>query len=359
MRVRDFGAQLTARGAASRPARRSLRHGVVDVDVALGDGNDLYTGQHGFPRCVDAGRQRMYLDDGKTGLTTTRTDFRGGAGDDTASSTPRRRRDLTKTVSPTMAARSWGGSDRPRQHPTDVERLMGSPHNDSLNGSNIAPFAGKLLEHFAGNAGDDIMTGGPAEDFFDMGRSADGADVIRGGGGATAIDAVGYGGRSNRIVATVGHGTRDDGEAGERDDVSGVERVFGGSGSDVISQLPNSQLGLQIFAGPGNDTLIGAFGPDFMNGDTGIDTYTAGPGADTIFAAHADRDTIDCGTNPFTVLRHPDRRRLRRLGARLRELARRQAAPEGLHQRRRRQLDAPAGVEEAALGHRPRARRYA
>ena len=38
-----------------------------------------------------------------------------------------------------------------------------------------------------------------------------------------------------------------------------------------------------------------------MNGDTGIDTYTAGPGADTIFAAHADRDTIDCGTNPFTV----------------------------------------------------------
>ena len=29
-------------------------------------------------------------------------------------------------------------------------------------------------------------------------------------------------------VVTVGHGTRDDGEAGEGDDVIGVERVYGG-----------------------------------------------------------------------------------------------------------------------------------
>ena len=26
------------------------------------------------------------------------------------------------------------------------------------------------------------MTGGPAEDFFDMGSAADGADIVRGGG---------------------------------------------------------------------------------------------------------------------------------------------------------------------------------
>ena len=289
----------------ARPApRSSARSGVVDVDVALGDGNDLYAGQHGFPAVVEAGTGNdQYFHDGKTGLTTTRTDFRGGAGDDTASYGPATAGVIVTKDGVANDGRTLNGTfviDRDNIRP-DVERLIGSPHNDSLNGSTVAPFAGKLLEQFTGGAGDDIMTGGPAEDFFDMGRSADGADVIRGGGGTIAIDAVGYGGRSNRIVATVGHGTRDDGEAGERDDVSGVERVFGGSGGDVISQLPNSQLGLQIFAGPGNDTLIGAFGPDFMNGDTGIDTYTAGPGADTIFAAHGDRDTIDCGTNPFTV----------------------------------------------------------
>ncbi len=58
---------------------------------------------------------------------------------------------------------------------------------------------------------------------------------------------------------------------------------------------------IQIFAGTGNDALIGGGGADFMNGDLGSDTYTAGAGADTIFAAHGDRDTIDCGTNPFNV----------------------------------------------------------
>ena len=51
VRVRDFGAH--AARAAAAPACPSgpeivCRSGVVDVDVALGDGNDLYAGQHGF-----------------------------------------------------------------------------------------------------------------------------------------------------------------------------------------------------------------------------------------------------------------------------------------------------------------------
>ena len=49
------------------------------------------------------------------------------------------------------------------------------------------------------------------------------------------------------MVITVGHGGRDDGEAGELDDVSGVELVFGGRASDVISQNPGSTLGLRAF----------------------------------------------------------------------------------------------------------------
>ena len=182
----------------------------------------------------------------------------------------------------------------------DVERLLGSPHNDSLNGSNVAPFPGKLVEQFIGGAGNDVMTGGPGEDFFDMSSAADGADIVRGGGSTAVIDAVGYGARVD-LVATIGHGIRDDGEAGEADDVTGVERVFGGRGDDVISQVPGTAVPLQIFAGPGNDTLTGASGADFFNGDVGSDTYSSGAGADTIFAAHGDRDSIDCGTNPLTL----------------------------------------------------------
>ena len=86
VRVKDFGATLSGRGSCLgvAPSEVVCRIGVVDVDVALGDGNDLYIGQHGFATVVngEAGDD-MYLHDGKAGLTTTRTDFRGGAGLDT------------------------------------------------------------------------------------------------------------------------------------------------------------------------------------------------------------------------------------------------------------------------------------
>jgi hypothetical protein len=65
------------------------RTGIQRVDVALGDGNDLYAGEHGFATVVDGGTgEDQYFHDGKTGLTTTRTDFRGGEGRDTASYGP-------------------------------------------------------------------------------------------------------------------------------------------------------------------------------------------------------------------------------------------------------------------------------
>ncbi len=305
VKLRDFGAKLTTRGSGCSVVGLEVvcPTGVARVDIALGDGNDLYAGQQGFATVVDAGPGNdQYFHDGKTGVTTTRTDFRGGAGDDTASYGPATAGVIVTKDGVANDGRTLNGTfviDRDNIRP-DVERLLGSPHNDSLNGSSVAPFPGKLVEQFIGGAGNDVMTGGPGEDFFDMSSAADGADIVRGGGSTAVIDAVGYGARVKPVVATIGHGIRDDGEAGEADDVTGVERVFGGRGDDIISQVPGTSIGLQIFAGPGNDTLTGAGGADFMNGDAGIDTYSSGAGADTIFAAHGDRDTIDCGSNPLT-----------------------------------------------------------
>ena len=142
------------------------------------------------------------------------------------------------------------------------------------------------------------MTGGPAEDFFEMGAVADGADIVRGGGAAALNDVVNYAARTRPVVVTVDHGGRDDGEAGESDDVSGVELVFGGRADDVISQAPGSTLGLRAFGQAGNDTLLGASGTDVLVGDGGQDFIGGGAGADSIFAADGERDTIDCGTNP-------------------------------------------------------------
>ena len=131
----------------------------------------------------------MYLHDGKAGLTTTRTDFRGGIGQDTATYDVATAGVILTKDGVANDGRTLTGSsviDRDNIRP-DVERLIGSRHNDSLNGSQIAPFPGKLLEHFDGNQGSDIMTGGPAEDAFEMGRDAEGADIVRGGGGRDAV----------------------------------------------------------------------------------------------------------------------------------------------------------------------------
>ena len=53
--------------------------------------------------------------------------------------------------------------------------------------------------------------------------------------GATLVS---YAQRDHGRHVSVGHGTRDDGEAGEGDDVTGVERVQGGQAADIISPGP-------------------------------------------------------------------------------------------------------------------------
>ena len=300
VRVKDFGATLSGRGSCLgvAPSEVVCRIGVVDVDVALGDGNDLYIGQHGFATVVngEAGDD-MYLHDGKAGLTTTRTDFRGGAGLDRANYDVATAGVIITKDGVANDGRTITGTsviDRDNIRP-DVEALIGSRHNDSLNGSLNPPFPGKLVEHFDGNQGSDIMTGGPADDGFEMGADAEGADIVRGGGGR---DAVSYAQRTTGVTVSVGHGTRDDGAAGEGDDVTGVEQVEGGKGGDIISQTPGSTVGLFAFGGAGDDTLIGASGPDLLMGEAGVDFMTAGAGADTMIANDGERETIDCGTNP-------------------------------------------------------------
>jgi Ca2+-binding RTX toxin-like protein len=293
VRVRDFGATLRAAGSGCLPSGEEIvcRTGVTRVDVALGDKNDLYVGQHGFAAVVDGGAgDDMYLHDGKTGLTTTRTDFRGGAGTDSANYQAATTGVIVSKDNAANDGRTITGTtviDRDNIR-DDVERLIGSSHNDSLNGN-----AGASILN--GGPGSDLLNGGSGNDRFETGGAPDGADIMRGGAGFDSAD---FRNRNNAVFVSVGHGTRDDGEAGEGDDVTAVESVNGGRGHDVISQVPGSAVGLQVFGGAGNDTLLGAAGADVLFGEAGADFYGAGPGADTIFAADGERDTVDCGTNP-------------------------------------------------------------
>ena len=95
---------------------------------------------------------------------------------------------------------------------------------------------------------------GPGNDYVDLGW---GADDWRNGPG----DDIFYG-RGGNDRASVVHGALRYG--------LGNDRLYGGSGSDILS------------GGPGNDRIYGGFADDLIYGGPGLDRMVGGPGPDRI-----------------------------------------------------------------------------
>ena len=150
--------------------------------------------------------------------------------------------------------------------------IAAGPGADEING-------GPSLDSIDGGGGPDILRGGDGGDSLTDGDStgAADADVLDGGPGD---DALSYAKRSGALAIDLP--TARAGEAGENDQLAGIERVTGGAGPDVIT-------------GTGaNDGLDG--------GSAGPDVITAGAGSDSIGLggggranAGAGDDLIDCG----------------------------------------------------------------
>jgi Ca2+-binding RTX toxin-like protein len=136
-----------------------------------------------------------------------------------------------------------------------------------------------------GGPGDDVLTGGEADDAL---HGDTGADVLSGGAslvdsdvyvGGAGLDTVTYGARGGAVTITVGVGA-DDGAASEHDDVQAdVETVIGGSGDDSFTGTSGPQT---FYGGAGGDTFFmgllastGA-GADTAYGETGLDTVDYG-----------------------------------------------------------------------------------
>ncbi len=86
-------------------------------------------------------------------------------------------------------------------------------------------------------------------------------------------------------------------------DVNGVVTRYGpqadliirtGDGDDTVVVAPGTRLGVTIFGGPGNDTLVGGAGDDALHGETGDDRIVAGAGDDRVWGGRG-RDYIDGG----------------------------------------------------------------
>lgn len=176
---------------------------------------------------------------------------------------------------------------------TNVERLRGSLHGDTIDGGP----AGELID---GRAGGDVLRGNGGDDTIVEGRflglggtTANGGDFISGGSGQ---DSVLYRDRTRAVTVTFEgrFDVQNDGEAGEGDNVmNDVELVEGGRANDTLHTTP-AAIGLAA-GNEGDDRLTGTPGRDVLIGGAGRDLLFGLEGDDLLIAEDGERDVVQCG----------------------------------------------------------------
>jgi Ca2+-binding RTX toxin-like protein len=150
-----------------------------------------------------------------------------------------------------------------------IENVDGGLGNDTLIGNGNA-------NRLTGWYGDDTLQGGLGTDTLQ-------GDL--GGGSDVGNDTVTYGERATQVRVDL-DGVADDGEPGENDDITGVENIVGGSGSDTLIGNEGEN---RLSGGPGDDSLDGGLGSDVLRGQTG-----AGDSADYSSRMDPVTVTLDC-----------------------------------------------------------------
>ncbi len=186
------------------------------------------------------------------------------------------------------------------------DEAYGGSGDDTLNMGTSSDWAegGGGNDTFVNDWGTDTTYGQGGDDTFNESVDDLNDDYLWGG---TGTDTVSYSGRTERVDVSL-DGSRNDGEAGESDNVEAdVENVTGGAGNDT---LLGSDLAVNVLIGNdgndvlqglgGGDSLQGGLGEDFLDGGTGNDNLTAGGDADTV-SGGSGADTIDGGDGNDTI----------------------------------------------------------
>jgi hypothetical protein len=186
---------------------------------------------------------------------------------------------------PDTSVTSWrlalgGGNDAvlPQDTPTTFPiplNAAAGPGTDQLNGTSQA-------DSLAGGTGSDTLNGMAGNDLLEGGLDS---DTLNGGGGT---DTTTYGSRSIGVSVDLGgagaeNGSSEDGAAGSRDTIGGVENAIGGAGADELRGTPQANL------------LDGGAGDDTLNALAGQDTLLGGSGIDNVQARDGEADSVDCG----------------------------------------------------------------
>jgi uncharacterized delta-60 repeat protein len=196
-----------------------------------------------------------------------------------------------------VLARALGGNDTI----TVGDNFLGPA---DTNQPRVMIFGGDGNNTFRGGSGAEYFLGGNGDDYMDGGR---GGDWYLGGLGTDTVD---YSSRTASVRVNAGDiRDDDDGEEGERDRLqSGIERILGGSGNDVLTSSDFDQPNA-LFGNGGNDVLDGGTGQDSLFGGAGDDRLEAGEIPDRFgprysadfFSGGSGRDLIDYSERPHAV----------------------------------------------------------
>ncbi len=207
---------------------------------------------------------------------------------------------------------------------------LGGAGNDVLIGGDEA---NKLTgnggsDHLDGGLGADILDGGAGNDTFVLGADVTGSgtrNIQRADGSLMAVSIAGLAGTADKVVGGAGYDTiilERNGKSGfvadystAPDYLSGIEKIVGTDGNDVILLAAGSTADggpITIEGGAGNDIIGGSNSADVINGGMGNDlifglggndTINGGTGGDTFnYAVGEGVDTIDGGADPDALL---------------------------------------------------------
>ena len=288
-----------------------VSRGVFEVKLILGDGADSVTPTGQLPGILtlDGGAGGDTLRGLPNGGTTSMT---GGPGTDVYEPGPGRINVIYEHLTTDETISINGLPDDPEEEnvPAETYGIYGGSGDDELIGSDRSNLliGGDGEDRLSARGGDDVLSGNADDDVLDGGPGTDtlggdlgddtqdggpgddllydglGADTLRGGDGIdratigvadpTTSEARDASGSLNDV--------RDDGRAGERDDIrADVEDLsaIGGAGSGRATLTGDPDFNV-LSGSAGADTITGGGGGDVLRGLNGDDTLDARDGAD-------------------------------------------------------------------------------
>ncbi|MFZ4805921.1 MAG: beta strand repeat-containing protein [Hyphomicrobiaceae bacterium] len=244
----------------------------ADTLIGLG-GNDVLQGNDGAD-VLDGGDGIDYLRGGAGADLLI-----GGAGSDWAQY-------YASVQGVTIDLRSTGqqpgGGDAAGDTLSGIENIVGTDYVDQITGDGNA-------NRLIGGLGNDTLDGGDGDDVIEGGA---GSDLLIGGAGTR--DWLDYTTSTAGVTVNLNSSAAQSGGDAKGDTISGFEYATGSAFDNKITGVDSNAL-YYLYAGAGNDWLIGGKGQDVLRGDAGADTLDGGEGIYDIasYTAAAASVTVD------------------------------------------------------------------